>query len=360
MCPFRAGGPMQFSFTERDHSVRLGLVILISIITLAAVGFVGLAVADSEQTAAEDVSIEHDESSAGARGTETDESPLLVAEKLTIAPAGDGNITFAGDTDRSFKITNSTGATVQVELEEDQSIVEAESIEFDIYEGDGELRSQPVVSTDDAGDVDVSVDGQTEMFTDDVSDSFEETSAPFDSYNVSILDDQGEVLDSTEPRQIAIGYNVGEGIEQNSTTGDVKFTIPRAGLNDGVDDDWVAQFSIGDDDELEPVEVDNSGDYFEIVANVDDIDSGEYVYRLELFDSDELPESSGFDDRVINIFDFGELGEDETVSEAGEIEVDNADDLRAAAAGEEVGNSVIEPGGTIVVTDDRYFPNAAS
>lgn len=341
---------MPFSFTERGHSARFGLVVLLFVFALAAVGFAGLAVADGEPSAAEDVSIEHDESSAGARGTGVD--PLLVAEKLTIAPADDGNITFAGDTDRSFEITNSTGATVRVEPEDDQSLVEAESIEFDIYRGDGELRSQPVVSTDDSGDVDVSVDGQTEMFTDDVSDSSEEASAPFDSYNVSILDDQDEVLDSTEPRKIAIGYNVGEGIEQNSTTGDVKFTIPRAALNDGVDDDWVAQFSIGDDDELEPVEVDNSGDYFEIVANVDDIDSAEYVYRLELFDSDELPEFSGFDDRVINIFDFGELGENETVSEAAEIEVDNADDLRAAVAGEEVDNSIIESGGTIVVTDD--------
>lgn len=203
----------------------------------------------------------------------------------------------------------------------------ARSVQFDIYDGSGELRNPPEVIGDGVDEtVPVTVSGDTAMFTDGVADAPDATSDPFDEYTVRYLDADGAVTDATEPRLIGIGYNVGDGIKQNSTTGNVTFSIPRESLNDGISDDWDAEFQLNDDtpqvnlDETVPNEGNENG-AFEFTINVDDADlaPGTYSSSLDLYNRQQ--NLGGFADRVITIFEVDAIGIKQTL--LGELAAEN-------------------------------------
>ncbi len=267
-----------------------------------------------------DVDIEHDSNSGGARGTGPD--PSLVAEKLNVVPVNsEDELLVGGDADATFEIENTDGDIVTIKPADDAEIVDATSVEFDIYGGDGELRDPPelVLSTDDVEDgsvtVDATVSGDTSMFADGVADSSDEQSDPFGEYEVRLLDSNDETVDSTDQRLIGIGYNVGDGIQQNGTTGEIEFTVPSENLNEGVDADWSAQFTLEDlvsDDEprIGPIDVENNeGDeQFQFTVDVSDLPNGEYDASLELYSTSDREAAFGdFDDRVVNIFEVEEI-----------------------------------------------------
>ncbi|GAA0512183.1 hypothetical protein GCM10008992_09720 [Halorubrum aquaticum] len=265
----------------------------------------------SEEPPAREVTIEHDPSSGSTSGIGGD--PKLVAEKLNIVPGGsESSIAVGGDSSVAFEIAKpSTGQTVTVEPEAGEPTVSAESIGFGIYSGDGTIGDSATILADSTR-INVSVSGDTGMFADGVANDRTETSDPFAEYEVRLLRD-GDVVDSTEPRLIGIGYNIGDGIKQNATAGEIEFSIPRENLNEGIDSEWVAAFSLGNDIEFAPVEVENeAGDEtFNFTVDVSDVPPGEYTYRLELYDHDGLPGGGELDDRVINVF-----GVDEVVVES--------------------------------------------
>ena len=260
-----------------------------------------------------DIEIEHDSSSGSARG-----GFGFFAEKLNVAPVSDENApTVGGDADVTFEIENTDGDVVTVEPVDDAETVDATSIEFDIYGGTGELRDPPelVLSTDDVDDgfvrVDATVEGDTGMFADGVPDSTDEQSDPFDEYEVRLIDGDGATVDSTDQRLIGIGYNADDGIQQDGTTGEIQFIVPREDLNEGIDADWSAQFRLGSitDDEpgIGPVDVENNeGDEeFQFTVDVSEFPDGEYSASFELYSvaDREAAAIGDFDDRVVNVFE---------------------------------------------------------
>lgn len=248
------------------------------------------------------IKIDYDPSVGSA--TKTAPDPVFVAEKLTIAPESDGtSITVGGDSAVTFQITKpSTGQTVSIDPQSGDPAVAADSIGFDIYSGDGTIKSSPAIVANSTR-INASVSGDTGMLAEGVADDENDSSAPFDEYAVRLLRD-GDVVDATEPRVVGIGYSVGDGIEQTGKTGEIQFSVPRERLNVGVDSEWVARFSLGDDIAFEPVDVENNAgaEAFNFTVDVSDMPPGEYTYRLELYNRDEIPDRGGFDDRVITIY----------------------------------------------------------
>ena len=303
---------------------------------------------------AEEVSIQHDPSSGSATGTGPD--PKLVAEKLTIAPSNSSSaISVGGDDSVRFNITKATEQTEQTVTVEPQTDgpVRADSLEFDIYDGDGTISDSPTIETG-SEEISVSVSGDTGMFAAGVADTSNGTSEPFAEYEVRVLAGDGTVVDSTEPRLLGIGYNLGSGITQNASTGEIQFTVPRANLNDGVDAEWEATFSIGDEDQLAPIPVEQSAgaDNFTITADTSDVPPGEYTYRLELYRSGtDVSNFEIFDRRVIGLFEVDAV----TVVDQAELRV-NASAADAPNTFETIQQAVnaAQSGDTISIAPGTY------
>ena len=261
---------------------------IIRVSSLGDEDILGPVTIDDDDTAADpDTSIEHSGGVARGGGFEHH----LVGEQLNIATTDDTEITFGADVETSFEIVNTDGDTVAIESASDTSnTLTTDRMNFDIYDGDGQIRDSPQLTNGES--VSVSVSGDVDMFSEGVADTPEDTSDPFDEYEVRYLDADGNIIDTTNQRQIGIGYNIGHGTTQDSSTGEITFTIPRESLNNGISDDWDAEFQLDDDqpaiDLTEEVPNEGSADGdFEFTIDVTELDSGTYSSALTLFDPDQ-------------------------------------------------------------------------
>jgi len=269
------------------------------------------------------IQIRHHRSNAGATGAGT------VAADLPLEITNGGPIEFGGETSHSLRIRNvDTGDSLTIIPDDGQKAVETSDIRPNIYGGDGQLRHALFVSVlleesdTDFEQLDVTVEGDEETFVG------EET---FESFVVDLLDEDNDVISSTDEKLIGVGYETE--LEQDSTTGEIEVTIPR---DEGVDEDWYAEFSIGDGQDL-PIETEidhsDTDDTFEFTVDASHVDPGEYTYRVDLYRNAD--DSLG--DRIISIFEADEFvvdGEDETrnVSDYKNPRTDNVetDNLRTA------------------------------
>jgi surface glycoprotein (TIGR04207 family) len=250
-----------------------------------------------------ELGIEHDPNTAG-----TTFGSSFHAEDLRIISANGNSISFGSDSTLEFRIENSSGSTVTIEPQSGEQTVAAEEFEFEIYDQKGVTDDSAKVFADRT-EINVTVSGDTEMFAAGVAEDSSSKSDPFEEYTVSLVDSSGDnTIDSTGPRLIAIGYNIGEGIVQNSTTGNVEFTIPRASLNNGFDESWSAEFAIRtDDNEFGPVDVTNEAgsDAFQVTVDVSDIPADNHTGDLALYRTEET--TSDFSDRIISLVRINEV-----------------------------------------------------
>ena len=285
-------------------------------------GFVGLrsggtienATATGLVNGIDTIAIRH--AGGGASGTRSASGDELDAEDLEVDVLTSGefvdtaDVTFGGDSDTALRIRNGTGRTVTIEPNSGEPnfvLTRETEIDLNIYSGDGVVDDQPTITViNDTGetfrDVNVTVSGNTSMFSSGVPDNTATTpSRPFDEYTIDFVNADGDTVSSTEPRLIGIGYNAGDGIEQNSTTGNVEFTIPRERTNEGINESWFARLSLGNEIENVPVENTAGDENFSVVVDVSDLSPGRYTSRFELYRQD--PSKSGeLADRVINVF----------------------------------------------------------
>ena len=284
---------------SEEHSrtaIRAVFLVAIMVLSMVAIGvgsFAGTAAAD------ESVEIEH---SDGVTFSTT--SSDFATEDIVISPAGDDIVI---DEDTEFKISNNDKSTtispeggsdtITLELNDDE-LQPRETLVFQIYDTDGEIRDgdsfqEPIIRKGGDSDAEASVEitGDTAMFSEGVST---DNSEPFDTYTVELIQD-GSPIDKTSEREIGIGYSIGDGIEQDSTTGEIEFTLPRESRNAGIDEEWDAQFTIGSRPDLEvekTIDNNDGDDEFTFTIDSREIDSGEYTYRLTLEKDDNPVESN--------------------------------------------------------------------
>ncbi|ERG90025.1 MAG: hypothetical protein J07HQW1_00038, partial [Haloquadratum walsbyi J07HQW1] len=214
--------------------------------------------------------------------------------------------------DDSLQIQNSTGGTVTVAP--NRSISNVTEIDLGVYNAEGVIESasassQLSVSSTESGsetDLNVTITGDTEMFAAGVSETDGGQSSPFDSYTVTLIAD-GTPVNSTDERLVGIGYDAGNGLQQqNSTREKIRFTLPRASLNQGFNESSNASFSLqnGTGTVLTRDITDaNRGDEFNFTINTSELDSGEYSPSLTL----SLDGNPGFNERIISVFEFRDV-----------------------------------------------------
>jgi surface glycoprotein (TIGR04207 family) len=283
--------------------------------------------------------IEHDPNTAG-----TTFGSSFHAEDLRIASANGNSISFGSGSTFEFRIENSSGNTVTVEPQSGEPTVDAEEFEFEIYDGKGAIDDTAKVFAGGT-EINVTVSDDTGMFAAGVAADPSSTSDPFEEYTVSLVDASGnDVIDSTDPRLIAIGYNKGSGVTQNSTTGNIRFTIPRASLNEGFDENWSAAFSISNNSlgtRRSASVANNAGaDTFYVTANATDVPAGKYTASLELYRTEQPSNDSS--DRIINII------------EINGVTIESTDSAPAPAPTVDVENSSITPSETTAGETQEY------
>ncbi|ERG90026.1 MAG: hypothetical protein J07HQW1_00039, partial [Haloquadratum walsbyi J07HQW1] len=269
----------------------------------------------SQQSPNTDLQIKHSEF-LNSSGSQT-----VFASNLAIEPENAETITFGDGANRSLVIENSSGSSVKVEpVANADPTITSEFLILNIYNASGEIRTNPtVVSKGESVAVEVTRD--TEMFSAGVATGADpdEQSEPFDNYEIRLRED-GNFIDSTDKRLVGIGYNAADGIQQNSTTGDIEVTVPRSSLNDytEVTDDLVAEFTLESDNPTTPdlvlrqnITTANQGGNFTFTINSSAIapseigdpeSASETTVRsasLRLYNASTLPEIPGFDDDLI-------------------------------------------------------------
>ena len=250
-----------------------------------------------------DITIQHG-GSGGAQG-----GSGFISEDIRI----ESQPAFQLTPENSLQIQNSTGSTVTVTPTE--SVSNVTDIEFgsSLYDSDGTIdseSSQLGVSGENASgffstQLNITLSGDTEMFAAGVPDTDappapEERSDPFDTYTVTLVAN-GDIVDSTDERLIGIGYNEGDGLRQNSTRGNIRFTLPRASLNQGVNESWTASFELRNETGVvltKDITEANQGDEFNFTIDTSELDSGNYTFDLTL----SVDGNPGLNERIMSIF----------------------------------------------------------
>ena len=142
-------------------------------------------------------------------------------------------------------------------------------------------------------------------------------SDPFDTYTVTLVAN-GDTVDSTDERLVGIGYNRGDGLQQNSTRGNIRFTFPRASLNQGINESWTASFELRTDTGpvlTKEITEANQGDEFNFTIDTSEVDSGEYNFALSL----SVDGNPGMNERIISTFGLGDVTVESDTDEGSDL-----------------------------------------
>ncbi|ELY37826.1 PKD domain-containing protein [Natronorubrum tibetense] len=210
----------------------------------------------------------------------------MFADAPTIRTSEFGEtVDIGGDADTAFQIRNTdTDESVTVTPNESADTVSADWVSFFLYDSSGEMipdEAHVRASGTESGEtLSVDLEGDLELF---------ENENTFATYEVALIDGDGEPIDSAGERLMGVGYEAE--LEQDGTEDEVNVTIPR---DDEIDESWNVTFELLNTETGEiitkvPVENDADATTFEFTVDVSDIEDGEYTWELALDKSDQDP-----------------------------------------------------------------------
>jgi len=293
---------------------------------------IGIVQADGEQFD-EFLGIIHGQGGAGASG-----SGVFNSEDLRADSAGVDTFQFGSGVDRSIEIRHSdSDLSIQITPEDGEGTFDVEQFNFDnTYDADGEIQDDPEIqlsTPEDRVSINVSVEGDEEIFTD--------RDSPFAEYEYALFED-GYVIDTSDELLAGIGYQ-GE-IQKEGTGNERTFTVER---DDNVEEDWFVEFRVSDTDISKEVDHSDDDDKLEATVDISDVDPGEYSVRFEIYENKD----DALSERILNLFSVNEL---EIVGDSEfEITAVDVDDQNVVAGEDDIEvNATIENIGEFEGTQD--------
>lgn len=196
-----------------------------------------------------------------------------------------GEIEFGPDTIVRIQNTE-TDREIEATPESSRAVSDDTQIScWDLYDH-GELVEDPMISVleDDWIDIDVSVEGDSDVFT---------SGSIFSTYQVKIIDaDAGEPIASTVETPIGIGFER-PSIQQDGTTGEIDLSVE---LPESLDESWYPEFSTHISDDgfwFQDTAIDNPGtDTLEWTVDFSGSRPGTYDgWNIRIYPDEDAPGS---------------------------------------------------------------------